>query len=526
MNLRVVAILLLVAFVSILAAHAVMNVKREPGILITLNLYDVNIEKKELVDITSAILDDPNVLMYLHIDVIAPPSPKFEDLVTINITMKPKKEIFIRSDELLEISKEWVSVYASRNTNPENMYSGLIIRLIIYNRSTGEIVFEAFDSFSYKPIEVTKGKPIEITMNLVKKSPEQKFKISPVSQHVKSVEAKEICDGCEYWIERELVVSITPESLKTKLPSDYFKSVDGVLYMKTPVLIVKNAYSNSGVITSSINIGMREVSVGVYPTLTSGEILDKITKGYSPTVTLWKGSGLTWGGSTYYFYYNTGDLGPEQSVWIWIWARPVYRIYKVYEVDSCTYTRYYIGDDVENFITHVLTSGTGIVGGGNIGLPQSELMQTLFNGVEMNKLQISGTSLEDGKLDPGESIALEQIVQYFDTCGADFEVGIPAGSLAALSICAVLGLPAGGTACAVAVAFSSAFQLSLSIQGSMYITGGLVNHGEFNGRGYNVPEDVYMAISRYQYKVDPPWWCFWCTPCYYRVPAGIYFQCD
>ncbi|MFN3268915.1 MAG: hypothetical protein ACK416_06630, partial [Zestosphaera sp.] len=229
-----------------------------------------------------------------------------------------------------------------------------------------------------------------------------------------------------------------------------------------------------------------------------------------------------------YLFTKSLLLEPLKSGWLWMWARPVYRIYKVYEVISfpCS-TVNYIGDDVENVIGDVLTSGLTIVGDREWELPHSELMKMFFNGTEMKKLVIPDTSLADGDLDPGESVALEHIFKYFDKCPHDFEIGIPAGSIAALVMCGALGLPTGGSACLAAIAFASAFQLSLSAEGSsIYVTGGIDNYGDYPGISgdYNVPEIVYVAVSKYQYKVDPPWWCFWCSPCYFNVPAGIYFK--
>lgn len=89
-----------------------------------------------------------------------------------------------------------------------------------------------------------------------------------------------------------------------------------------------------------------------------------------------------------------------------------------------------------------------------------------FSGTTWQRLSIPETSLADGRLDPGESIALEQIFKHFDKCGADFEVSIPAESIAALGICAALGFGIGSAPCTAAAGFASAFMVSLSAKGS------------------------------------------------------------
>lgn len=200
----------------------------------------------------------------------------------------------------------------------------------------------------------------------------------------------------------------------------------------------------------------------------------------------------------------------------------MYRVYRTYNCDPHNCVPWY--DEVEAVITDVLTEGSTILGGRENGLPHQTLMDMLFNGSVLRHLSIPGTLLSDGDLDPGEYIALEQIFDYYDACNSDFEIGMPVGAIAALA-CSTPGTPVAGAAC---VAFTSGFEISLSMEGgSMMMTGNLVNHGDVpNVPGdYNVPELVYIALSKFRYKVDPPWWCQWCSPCYYNVTTGIYFKC-
>lgn len=537
-NLGVLALItLLLAGSALTAYYVVMNSENAgPGILLTINLYDISVEEKKLVDVTSKILKNPDVLMYLEINAITPSSLESEEaaLTMTKITAKPKKTVFIRLDKLLEISREWISIYSLREGNPEETYSGLIIRLFIYNGSSGDILFEAYDSITYKPVEITREKSIRVTMSLVRDS------LKPIKLYVEhaivrqyevlllQASIEEFGKGIEpsgrcgiWWIERELVTLIGPANLTTQLPSDYFNNPNGVLYVKTPVLIVSNLLSLSGVVSASINIGISQGNVGVYPTLTSGAILNSTASGLIPNVKLWRGSGFTWGGSTYYFGYNA-VVEPLQSKWIWIWTRPMFAIYKVYRV-TCTgrgseLIRVYIRDDAESAIYDVLTSGLQIVGGMNDGLPHDNLMRMFFNGTELINPKIPNTMLADGILQPREYMAFELIFPYFDVCESDFEVGIPVGAAAALAVCIGLGYGPNTPACLAAIKFSSAFQVSISAQGpSIRISGNIVNHGMYDGRGYNVSEVVYMSISQYQYKSNT---------CYYNVPAGIYFRLE
>ena len=527
--------LLILAVLAILLAgsglalyYGLVDVFRAgPGVKLTLSLYDVSVDNRMLLDATS-ILDRPEVLMYLEVSAITPPGFKWaDDLVPLfRDTIKARREVYIQSEEFREIARGWVSIYMSRGGDPEQTYSGLVVRLFIFNNTSREIIFDAYDSVSYKPSEVARGKAVVIDITLLRGS-KKPIKLSVEHGYVSVFESsrskieKVRLDGCPAYLYRKLVAEIKPEDLKSKLPAEYFWDYNERTYIKTPVLIAENTHSYSGTVGVSISIGVQNEKVGVYPTFTSGKILELIKKGEWPSVTLWKGSGFTWGGSTYYYGYN--DLvKPLDSLWMWVWARPVYRVYEVYIV-YCV-TEEYIGDDVENVIGDMIASGSTILGGMNRGLPHSELMNTLFSGTNEARLSIPGTFLEDGDLDPGEYVELRQIFRYFDTCGDDFEIGIPAGAIAALGICAALGLQTGSTACTVAVAFASTFQLSISAEGaSIHISGNVVNHGDhpYVDGDYNVFEIVYARISKYQYKKDTIF-----GTCYFNVPAGIHFRFD
>ena len=523
---KTIVIILIITFILL---GGFISVSYSPGIYIKFRLYEV--VNGEPVDRTS-ILSRSNIALSIEVIAIAPPQYKEDLLVVHRALYKGSNNIFISLDKLYDIAKNWIATYNSRSGDVEKTYSGLILRVFIYNEETGELLYQLYDSISYRPIDIVRGESLSYTIYLsrnslraleVESSYVSTFSITKLATEISP---EDRIDHPYYY--RELVIRIKPEDLVSTLPSDYFNEVNGKLYVKTPVLIAWNKNSRSGSVSISINIGLQEKIIGVYPTFTSGEIIPKIENAEQPQVTLWKGSGMSWGGETYY-YGRSNILAPNTQWWAWIWARPIYSMYKVYRCEysygepSCEY----IYDDVDHVITDILTEDTDIVGGGSYGLPAEDIMYNFYEGTDMTRLYIGGTALSDGDLDPGESVTLEQIFQYHDTCGADFEVGIPVGSFAAIGVCAALGLPTSGLACVVAERFASAFQITLSAQGlSIYISGNLVNHGDHPSipGDYNVYEAVYVRVSSYQYRVDPPWRCPWCGPCYYDVPAGIYFE--
>ncbi len=158
-------------YAAVYGVPSATNAAAGPGILLELRLYEVDPIRGRLVDVTH-LLDRPDTLIYLEINAMAPPDPRWrEDVVTlVKITAKPRRAMFFESEELLEISRGWVSVYESRGGDPEGTYSGLIVRLFIYNGSSGEIMFEAYDSLSYKPVEIARGRSLRVSAGLVRGS--------------------------------------------------------------------------------------------------------------------------------------------------------------------------------------------------------------------------------------------------------------------------------------------------------------------------------------------------------------------
>ncbi|MEZ0394159.1 MAG: hypothetical protein ABWK00_03835 [Desulfurococcaceae archaeon] len=445
--------------------------------------------------------------------------------------------IHIPYERLERVANSWVALLRERRVSPEDINEhvfGMITRVSILNGSSGEVLYHAVNSIPLTIGDLVKRHMVWYTLRMVRGSShiwhEKKIVNFAVKNNVvvAGVEEEAYTEGGssgstdvlpnQFRWEYRLVARITTEDLRQYLPSDYFTYSNNKLYVKVPVLIVYNQYYYSGVIDSSINIGVG-ARTEVRLTFAAGEIISKLHNAEFPSVNF-ELKDASWGG--YYYFYKSLYVPPGEAQWVYVWGRPRYELWEVWVCrDVCVYAK----DEAIAVVEDLLVSGSTILGGKSSGLPHPAIMDLFFGGTNETLLQIPGTLASDGDLDAGEFIAFEQIFKYYDTCGSDFEVGIPVGSLVALAICSALGIPTGGTACAVAMAFGAAFQLSLGVEGSAMVTGGLENLGEHLGRGYNVSEVVYIKLSKYNYQVPPPWWCFWCSPCVYRVPAGIYFRC-
>jgi len=526
---KILMIILITSIASSLTGIYVLSLTiLEPGLYITLRLYDVDRDK--VFDVSS-IIQRGDVIWCVKTDVIAPFISENDFVTILNKCYRGSGAAFISYNKIRPVIDSWINTYSLRNADVKGLISGMIISVFIMNISDKKILFKGFDVYSYKPYEYKDPKPVNIEITMIRGREHMYFitKILGASGLSYLNKASEISPEDRYytWYEERQITIIMPENLTGSLPSNYFQNIGGKTYMKTPVLILENPQPNSAAIEASLSIKITDpsITVGVYATFTAGDIIEKLRSATLPSVSF-RITDFTWGGNAYYFYLALMTYPQNPAGWLYIWARPIQKYTQYYICDETGCRK--IEDRVYSLITDVWVIGSTIQGGVERGLPHQIIMNNFYSGTnDTGTLYIPGTPLDDSKLDPNEGINFGQIFPYYDTCGADFEVGIPLGALLAGAACAGLGIPTGGTACMVATAFASSFQLSLSFKGSsIYVGGGIMNYGQLPNTniGYNVPVYIYMKISRYKYYVPPPWWCFWCSPCEYKVPAGIYFK--
>lgn len=167
------------------------------------------------------------------------------------------------------------------------------------------------------------------------------------------------------------------------------------------------------------------------------------------------------------------------------------------------------------YVSDFQLNGNNIVGGwGEGSLPYENI---IFNGTLEENLVINGTALSDGDLDVNETVWFWQIFQCYDKYSIDSEVGLPIGAIVAL-LSNAFGFGTGQVAAAI-ISLLSGITVSLSYVDSVSvrISGDLTNLGREDATGYNVPEVIYVRVSKYQYQAP--------NGQYFKVPVGIYFRC-
>ncbi len=312
------------------------------------------------------------------------------------------------------------------------------------------------------------------------------------------------------------------ETLAPIMPLEYFcyrwENVSGYTYVTgwvdLPILIVHNDAYYSGVVYWGISLGMYNERVTFRISVSYGfDILGRLAEGESVDLKIYS---TGWSISEQYWFSALGDVLPLRYQWAYIRAR----IAHIHQVEMlylfCSGDGISTGNErILQYVYAVSVYGNTIVGGVRDGPPPSDLMGWLFAGTREEKLTIPGTSLEDGKLDVGENIPFPLIFSYYDTCTADFEVGIPVGAI----IATLLGITGPYAALIAPLSIS----LGAGQSSSVFVVGGLQNYGVRHGQGFNVYEEVYMRVSNYKYTKEQCF-LFFCSRCEYNVPVGIYFR--
>ena len=286
---------------------------------------------------------------------------------------------------------------------------------------------------------------------------------------------------------------------------------------EVPVLMAYNMDETSAGVTGSISIETTN-TFGFYATIAYGyDIKAKAENGDygSISLTLYKSDGATYTNKAY--FYREVSISGEEKEYIYIIAKPVYALYKEYLVvyDPNTGIIVYktpTGDEkIRTFVADVQVINENIVGNVKSGLsPNSNITDWFFEGVYLDHLYLPG-ELADGDLDPGETVALPQILSHYDIHQVGFSIGVPIGAVLAYALSSV-----GLEAIAPVIA---GFVVSLNYiqEDSIYVSGGLNNLGKELVGGYDVSENVYIAISNYVFSSPSG---------DYNVPAGLYVLFD
>lgn len=447
------------------------------------------------------ILKSEDKEVYLQVHLIAPPIKGMPPSIEV-FRGKVQKSLTIglNNKKFKKVVEEWVKLEEKRRGTAEYLEVGLKVDIWIIK--SGKVIGRFTKYYKYNPYKILKGEQITIDIIIPNQIGSQKEGAQPY----------ELPNPIDYiWI-REWYLG--PENASSYLELIYYGQYGPEI--KVPVLIINNELQNSGVVGGSISLAMEKktefrVSIGYGFEIEKKVKEGDISGGLSGKIYQ---AGTSWSNQVS-FYENTGYIYPNTAGYIYIVARPISEFWREYECDivgNCVLTG---NEKIEHYIQDVWIIGNTIQGGYEEGLPPQEVMDWILNDTLTyeQKIQISGTPTSDGDLDVDETIAFTQIFDWLDTCNADFEVGIPIGSLLAAAATFT------GHPYLAAVLSGISTTLSYGESYTIFVMGGLKNFGAEAGGGIDIYEELYLRMSQFQYKHQ-----VWFTTCYYNVPVAIYIR--
>ena len=329
------------------------------------------------------------------------------------------------------------------------------------------------------------------------------------------------------------VVYITPLNISLIYPDPWFHVKFGsnlLLYVETPVAMLYNEYSYSGVISFAMFMDKSVKKYELYPAIIPdiGRVLDAIHKGSSslvPGIEVWRGNGATWAAEgDEYSMSNMTSVNPEESRSLYIYSRPFAVVYKVtvtpLDIPFIHKTFYEAYTVISDIYVAKRMSYYGIPHSYSIiplidepGLPPQAIMEALLHGSKMSYVRT---------LAPHEADPVNQLlgIPLYASCGGGFGFNIPVGAMAGALVCsALLEAPLGevlvSTRCLPLMTLMGSFSVMFAAEPARLFTIGIIkNDGRYYGVGYNANEALYAAQSRYIYHVGG------CTA---PLPPGLYF---
>ena len=408
---------------------------------------------------------------------------------------------------LREVAERWVEFEKRRGPPTRDSETAVQLNLWIVNKTSGEILQRVSYYYTYSPKGLLEGEERvhKVKVAIPKKSGEGQSE-AKTKPYIEPYIASGPCAGGTWW---EPKYKVVPENY-TQAYGEHITYRYGTWYVRTPLLTVYNRYPASSPITAGLTLAAESKSWFYVAAGIGFEIEAKLKSG---DVT----GGLD--GKVYLAGRSREDkvsfgaiislVQPLEEAYIWIWTRPVMILYDEYTVDCLCYTYRTGNQKIEFFIQDYVKWYDSQVG---VYRPEGGVRREPLPSFIRNWL--FNDTLSEWKyvyrLDPGQGVRLGDLIQSFDTCQADFEI-----SLGPLLATVIFKNPKVAHLVSLAVQIDPG--LSWGESETRYVGGVVYNEGSY-------VEYLYFRISKLSYKKDPPWWCFWCSPCYYKVPVSIYID--
>lgn len=232
-----------------------------PGVYFDIELFDVtngSVERETL-----KLKRRQDVITCFYFEAVHPGPPDKTALGTgcyrgIPIVRLPYDKIKVVADAWTKSLRE-----RCESCNIDNFAFGMIVTIIVLNSTDREVLYMAHDSIPIQLGELKQPATIfyklEIAKNQEFTNPRKQILWSPLAlfsaETLSDPQSVSPSVAPPPYLKKEVVAKITPEVLRSQnlLPPDYFRESGGMMYIKTPILVVDNKFEQSGILTASIS---------------------------------------------------------------------------------------------------------------------------------------------------------------------------------------------------------------------------------------------------------------------------------
>jgi len=227
-------------------------------------------------------------------------------------------------------------------------------------------------------------------------------------------------------------------------------------------------------------------------------------------------AGSSWSG--YVSYADGARVCPQRAFWIFVWGRFSVSFGELF---YCSLTPdggrvcRKVEDRVEAFVADVLTVGSVVQGGAELGLLHGSIVDCFYRGTRWRRVLMSFPPLDDGRLDVGENLVFSTSFYEEAVLPCDATIlQVPVGAF--LSVVASLVLPR--LSIPLTPSAIDAFHSFVGGLGVPIVRGaiaGITNHGGMDC-GTDSSVEVYVRESILYYR--------FASGCTVRAPLGLFVE--
>ncbi|WFO74648.1 hypothetical protein J4526_06090 [Desulfurococcaceae archaeon MEX13E-LK6-19] len=349
--------------------------------------------------------------LYAQVWAVMPPGSSEESIVTVYEGRVLGNVLFIKSDDIKNVVDSWIKYITEHGVSLE---PPLLISLYIYNPSTGYVLQRVpLRTITYNPLVIASGKKIIVDLTVVVPLTEKGLELK--------IWENRICERRYYWL---ITKVITLDDMENTLGSNVTSVYHGEKFLKTPVITIQQTkgdvktrivmtYNGVGDISFHTYIVVENTSTGSFRQYIAGPCL--------------KGD---------FRIAMDMDVGIEANAgYIYLLTKPLVLVMEEYYYDSCAVEQVKpTGYKQIIYLTQtVALHDKYIISGTENTLPMF-LSNIVDREINMTRITVPQTPLDEGYLDQGEAIVINDIIRSILKNSSEYMLFSPITTIDKLNI--------------------------------------------------------------------------------------------